>query len=80
MNSLQEYNKKYLKFLMNHRNHREEGVIYKCIKCKQIWNSNDEGVDDEIHETMKCKECRLKLLDEYRKTLGLSREYCYFHE
>jgi len=77
MNSLQENNKKYLKFLMNLH---KEGVIYKCIKCKQIWNLNDEGVNDEIHETMKCKECRFKLLDEYRKTLGLSRDYCYFHE
>ena len=77
MKSLQEYNKKYLKYIMNSR---KEGSIYKCIKCKQIWKSTDEGVDNEIHETMKCKECRLKLLDEYRKTLGLTRDAYYFHE
>ena len=70
---MKKYNKKYAKYEIWQGEDGKQGV-YKCIKCKEIWEPTDNDIDPDTHTTynMKCRECRLKLLHNYTRTLGLN--------
>ena len=57
--------------------------VYKCIDCKEIWkpsNKDNEDIDPKTDTTYnkKCRECRLKLLKKYTKSLGFYFCDCHY--